>query len=202
MTDTSRPTISAQFPEDMVEKIASKRTRFFWAGVGLTIAGILALLFPVFTTLTVELMFGWVLVLAGLVTIFGAFQVEGTGSFFGELLLGLLKLGLGVYLLTHPGVGILALTMLLAAVFLVDGAVQLRFAFDMKRSGSWVWMLLSGVVSIAVGLLIASGLPETSLFVLGLLVGVNFLSTGIAFIMLSQTVRREVETRMAAARPA
>ena len=63
-------------------------------------------------------------------------------------------------------------------------------------------MLLSGVVSIAVGLLIASGLPETSLFVLGLLVGVNFLSTGIAFIMLSQTVRREVETRMAAARPA
>jgi uncharacterized membrane protein HdeD (DUF308 family) len=44
---------------------------------------------------------------------------------------------------------------------------------------------MSAIVSVAVGLLIAAGLPGTSLFALGLLVGVNFLSTGIALIMLS-----------------
>ena len=190
MADTTRPTIASQLPEDIVEKIAEKRHQLLWAGIGLTLVGILALLFPVLTTLTVELMFGWVVVFAGLLTIYGAFSVEGTGPFFGELLLGLLKLGLGIYLLTHPGLGMLVLTLLLAAVFMVDGAVQIRWAFDMKRSESWVWMLLSGIVSIIAGLLIASGLPETKLFVLGLLVGVNFLSTGIAFIMLSQTVKR------------
>lgn len=48
-------------------------------------------------------------------------------------------------------------------------------------------MVLAGLVSIAAGLLIAAGLPESSLVVLGLLVGINFLGTGISFIMLSRT---------------
>ncbi|MCL4764604.1 MAG: HdeD family acid-resistance protein [Hyphomicrobiaceae bacterium] len=186
MSEATIPAAGRQMPHDLAERIASKRTEIFWIGVAMVIVGILALLFPVFTTFTVELMIGWVLVLAGLVTAYGAFSVEGTGPFFGELLLGLLKLGLGVYLLTHPGVGMIAITLLLATVFMVDGAVQLRFAFDMGRRGGWFWVLLSGLVSIAAGLLIAAGLPETSLFIMGLLVGINFLSTGIAFIVLSQ----------------
>ena len=68
-----------------------------------------------------------------------AFTVEGTGSFFGELLIGLLKLALGVYLLRHPDVSIVALTLLLAAVFMVDGAVQVALAFELRPIDGWVW---------------------------------------------------------------
>ena len=94
-------------------------------------------MFPVAATFVVARMVGWLLILSGLVTIWDAFTVEGTGAFFGELLIGLLKLALGVYLLRHPDVSIVALTLLLAAVFMIDGAVQLAMAFELRPLLSW-----------------------------------------------------------------
>jgi uncharacterized membrane protein HdeD (DUF308 family) len=185
MAENPKPILSPRLRQDLFERLSTKKDAIFWTGVAMTVAGILALVFPVVTSLTVEIFIGWVLVIAGVATVYGAFSVEGTGPFFGQLLLGLLKLALGIYLITHPGVGMLALTLLLVAVFMVDGAVQFAFAFDLRPKDGWGWMLLSAIVSVAVGLLIAAGLPGTSLIALGILVGVNFLSTGIALIMLS-----------------
>jgi uncharacterized membrane protein HdeD (DUF308 family) len=185
MAENPNQILSPRLRQDLFERLSAKKDAIYWTGVGLSVAGVLALLFPVITSFTVEIFIGWVLVIAGAATIYGAFSVEGTGPFFGQLLLGLLKLALGVYLLMHPGVGMFALTLLLVAVFMVDGAVQFSFAFDLRPKEGWGWMLLSAIVSVAVGLLIAAGLPGTSLIALGILVGVNFLSTGIALIMLS-----------------
>jgi uncharacterized membrane protein HdeD (DUF308 family) len=173
--------------QDLFERLSETKERIFWKGVAMSIVGILALLFPSFTTFSVGLMVGWLLLFAGAATIYGAFSVEGTGPFFGEVL-GLLKLALGVFLLTHPGVGMIALTLMLAAVFMVDGAVQLGFALDVRPKDGWTWILISGLISIGAGLFIAVGLPGTSLFVLGILVSINFLSTGIASIMLSRSL--------------
>ena len=77
--------------------------------------------------------------------LYDAFTVEGAGSFFGELLIGLLKLAFGVDLLRHPDVSIVALTLLLAAVFMVDGAVQVALAFELRPIDGWVWVLLAGL---------------------------------------------------------
>jgi uncharacterized membrane protein HdeD (DUF308 family) len=185
MAENPNQILSPRLRQDLFERLSTKKDAIYWTGVAMAVAGALALVFPVVTSFTVEIFIGWVLVIAGAATIYGAFSVEGTGPFFGQLLLGLLKLALGVYLLMHPGVGILALTLLLVAVFMVDGAVQFAFAFELRPKEGWGWVLLSAIVSVAVGLLIAAGLPGTSLIALGILVGVNFLSTGIALIMLS-----------------
>ena len=117
-----------------------------------------------------------------------AFGAQGTGAFFGQLLVGLLKLGLGFYLLMNPGIGMVALTLLLASIFVVDGAVQTSFAFQLRPAEGWGWVLVSALVSIGAGLLIAAGLPATSLVTLGALVGIKFLSTGIASIALSRSL--------------
>jgi uncharacterized membrane protein HdeD (DUF308 family) len=138
--------------------------------------------------MTIAFMIGWVLIFAGAVTIYGAFSVEGTGPFFGQMLLGLLTLALGVYLMTHPGVSIVALTIMLAVIFMVDGATQLVLAFDVRPRDGWIWVLLSGLVSIGVGLLIAAELPGSSRVALGILVGVKFLATGIAYIVFSRAL--------------
>ena len=148
--------------------------------------GLLALLFPVVSTFVIARVVGWLLVFSGLVTIWDAFTVEGTGAFFGELLVGLLKLALGVYLLRHPDVSIVVLTLLLAAVFMIDGAVQVAMAFELRPLDEWVWMLLAGLISIGVGLLIAAELPRFSLVAVGIYIGISFLSTGIARIMISR----------------
>jgi len=188
MSDVSAPAPGQRLSGELARRIGERRREFFWIGIAISVIGVLALFFPVVATLTVELMIGWLLVLVGLVTLFSSFHVEGTGAFFGTLLLALLDIGVGLYLITHPGIGILTLTLLLAALFLVEGAVQLSFAFEMRDRQGWIWILLSGLVSIAVGLLIAGGMPGTSLFALGLVVGINFLSTGLAFIVLSQSL--------------
>lgn len=194
MSEATIPSERSGLPHDLIDKIENSRTTLLWIGIALAVVGILAILFPVFTTVTATLMIGWVLILAGLVSFFGALSIEGTGPFFGELLLALLKLALGVYLLRHPGVGIVIITLVLAVMFMIDGAVRIGFAIEMRRRGGWFWMILSALVSIAAGLLIATGLPETSLFVLGLLVGINFLGTGISLIMLSrQSPARTIE---------
>jgi uncharacterized membrane protein HdeD (DUF308 family) len=131
-------------------------------------------------------MAGWLLILAGGVKIADAFSVEGTGPFFGELLIGLLKLALGVYLVRHPDVSMVLLTLLLAAVFVIDGAAQLALAFELRPMDGWGWLLLSGIIAIGVGILLAAELQEMSLVRLGILLGVSFLTTGLARIVLSR----------------
>lgn len=152
----------------------------------MAVVGALALVFPFGATFAIAVMAGWLLILAGGVTIADAFTVEGTGPFFGELLIGLLKLALGVYLVRHPDVSMVLLTLLLAAVFVIDGAAQLALAFELRPLDGWGWLLLSGIIAIAVGLLLAAELETMSLVSLGILLGVSFLTTGLARIVLSR----------------
>jgi uncharacterized membrane protein HdeD (DUF308 family) len=97
-------------------------------------------------------------------------------------------LALGIYLITHPTVSIVALTIMLAAIFMVDGAAQLVLAFDVRPRDGWFWLLISGLVGIGVGLLIAAELPGSSRIAIGILVGIKFLVTGIAYIIFSRSL--------------
>jgi uncharacterized membrane protein HdeD (DUF308 family) len=168
------------------DRLAKKNDQLFWGGVAMAIVGGLALLFPFGATLAIALMAGWLLILAGGVTIADAFTLEGTGPFFGALLIGLLKLALGVYLLRHPDVSMVLLTLLLAAIFVMDGAAQLVLAFELRPVDGWGWMLLSGIVAIVVGVLLAAELQAMSLVTLGILLGVSFLASGLARVVLSR----------------
>jgi uncharacterized membrane protein HdeD (DUF308 family) len=177
------------------EVLARKNDQLFWGGVALALVGLLALLFPVVSTFVIARVVGWLFVFAGLVTIWDAFTVEGTGAFFGELLIGLLKLALGIYLLRHPDVSVVVLTLLLAAVFMIDGAVQMVMAFELRPLDGWVWMLLAGLVSAAVGLLIAAELPRFSPVAVGIYIGISFLATGIARVMISRRLSEFAQRR-------
>lgn len=177
--------ITSGLAPTVLETLADRRKHLVWSGIAMSLVGILAISFPFFTTITVEIFTGWIFLLAGATTIYGAFSLQGTGPFFGQLLFGLLKTALGLYMLSHTEEGILGLTLILSALFMVDGAVQLGLALELRPHKGWFWIFFSGLISIAVGLIIAAGFPETSLFALGLLVGINFLSTGISLIFLS-----------------
>ena len=182
----AQPTQGSRPGQMIFDALAKKNDQLFWGGVAMAVVGALALLFPFGATLAIAIMAGWLLILAGGVTIADAFTVEGTGPFFGELLIGLLKLVLGVYLLRHPDVSMVVLTLLLAAVFVIDGAAQLALAFELRPMDGWGWLLLSGIIAIGVGILLAAELQEMSLVTLGILLGVSFLTTGLARIVISR----------------
>ncbi|MFL6689315.1 MAG: HdeD family acid-resistance protein [Alphaproteobacteria bacterium] len=167
-------------------RLRASSRELFWLGLAMTVVGVIAIGFPIVSTLATALFVGWMFLLAGVFLFVGSFTVHGTGPFFGAMLMALLMIAAGVFLLFHPLAGAIALTIVLGVLFLVQGAFELALAFEMRPHGGWVWMLLSGAASVILSLVIAVGLPGISLIALGILLGINFLSTGLGYIFASR----------------
>jgi uncharacterized membrane protein HdeD (DUF308 family) len=168
-------------------KAASGRVR--WLGIALTILGIVALIYPMISTLAATLFVGWLLLLFGGFSLAGSFSVAGAGPFFGALLLSLISIAAGIYLLFNPEAGAIGLTLLVGIIFMVQGAFEAFFAFEMRPLPGWSAMLISAIASIIIAVLIAAGWPRISGIVLGVLLGVNFLSSGLGYIFVSRALK-------------
>lgn len=91
-----------------------------------------------------------------------------------------MHLALGVYL------GFFALTALMGIVFLFQGAFEAVMAAQHRPQKGRGWLALNGAATLILGVLLIAGLPGTALWTIGLFLGLNFLTTGIAFVALSQ----------------
>ena len=170
-------------------KLHAASRGLFWFGAVMALLGLAAIIFPIFATLAATALAGWVLLVSGVLILFGAFSIHGTGPFFGALLCALLFLAAGVFLLFHPLAGAVVLTLIVGVTFMLQGAFELVFALELRPLGGWVGMLISGIASIAVALIIIAGWPMISIIVLGILLGVNFLTTGIGYMAASRAFR-------------
>ncbi len=171
------------------KRLESAHAWLFWGGVAMVVLGVAAVVFPLVSTVVVELLVGWVLLLSGAVMLWGSFSIHGTGPFFAALLTSLLSVAVGVFMLFNPPAGVLALTLMLALVFMVDGAFEIVFAFELRPYTGWGWMLASGLASVLASILIAAGWPQISSVLLGLLLGLNFISSGLAYVTLASALK-------------
>ena len=172
---------------------------FLALGIFLVLAGAAAILFPLLSTIATKIMLGWIFLISGILLLIHAFSIKQWGGFLMGLLLGVLYVVAGGWLAFFPFTGIITLTLLLAAMFLVEGVLEAVMAFRVKPHEGWGWMLSSGIVAIAVGLMIAYQLPSSAAWAIGLLAGINLLSTGISFIVLALAGRRGAQAVPAAA---
>lgn len=172
------------------QAIADNWGWFLALGVLLLVAGFAAIAFPLVSTIAAKITLGWIFLVSGIVLIIHAFSSKAWGGFLMELLLGVLYLVAGGWLAFFPLTGIVTLTILLAALFLAEGVLEVIMAVRARAHDGWVWLLLSGLIAIAVGVLIAYELPSSAAWAIGLLVGVNLLSTGISFIVLALAGKR------------
>ncbi|MEJ1970382.1 MAG: DUF308 domain-containing protein [Rhizomicrobium sp.] len=167
-------------------RVRASSGRLLWLGIALTVLGVAALVFPIVSTLVAALLVGWTLLFAGAFTFAGSFSIHGTGPFFGALLTGLISLAAGAFLLFNPLGGAVALTLILGVIFMLQGAFEIFFAFELRPHAGWQGMLLSGLASVVMAILIAAGWPGVSVFLLGILLGVNFITTGLGYIFVSR----------------
>jgi uncharacterized membrane protein HdeD (DUF308 family) len=108
------------------------------------------------------------------------------------LVRGLLALVVGIIAIVDPGATLAALILLLGAFFIVDGAFAIFKAFRVMRSDkSWWLLLLSGIISVAAGILVYSWPGETAL-TLGYFVGFWAIVTGIFEVMVAISLRRAI----------
>lgn len=163
---------------------------FLGLGIVFLLAGIAAIAFPLLSTVAAKIALGWIFMLSGLVAVIHSFSISRWGGFLLNLLVGVLYVVAGGYLAFFPLTGIITLTLLLAALFLAEGILQAVMAFRVRPHEGWGWLLLSGLIAIAAGALIALELPGSATWAIGLLVGINLLSTGVSFIALSLAGRK------------
>jgi uncharacterized membrane protein HdeD (DUF308 family) len=160
-------------------------TWFIVYGAVMALLGLFAIAAPNVATLTVTLMVGWLLLLGGG---FGLFAVISGGAsapgFWWNLFTAIVYILAGLAVLTRPVAGVLTLTIILAAYLLATGVTKGFMAFHYRNAipKAWGWMLFSALVDIALGAIIIAGLPGSAVWVLGLLVGINLLFTGVALI--------------------
>jgi len=172
------------------EQVRKEGAWLMWLGAAFLVIGIAALVYPNVTSLVAAVFVGWVLILSGAASFFGSFSIRGAGPFFGALLFSLLSIGAGVLMVAKPASGELAIVLSLGAIFMIQGAFELAMAFELRRESGWGWLTFSALASIALAILVLSGWPESSSVFLGIIIGVNFISSGIAYLMIGGAARR------------
>jgi uncharacterized membrane protein HdeD (DUF308 family) len=166
-------------------QIAQHWVWYLFLGIVLVLAGFAAIAFPHVSTIAAKIALGWIFLVSGIVAILHAFSAGEWRGFFLNLLIGILYAAVGAYLAFLPLAGIFTLTALVAALFLADGVLEVAMAFRIRSHRGWGWVLVSGLVAIAAGALIALQLPSSATWVLGVLVGIKMIFAGWSFIALA-----------------
>jgi uncharacterized membrane protein HdeD (DUF308 family) len=168
-------------------QIAEHWLGYLVLGCVLVLAGLAAIAFPVLSTIATKVALGWIFVVSGAAIILHAFTAGEWRGFFWNLTIGLLHLSVGGYLALLPLSGIVTLTVLIAALFIANGALELGMALGLRPHNGWACVLVSGLVAIAAGVLIALKLPGSATFSIGLLIGIKMMFAGWSFIVLAMS---------------
>jgi uncharacterized membrane protein HdeD (DUF308 family) len=160
---------------------------FLVQGIVTIFLGALAVALPVAATIAVDIFVGWLFLIAGAVGLVAMFSSKNVPAFLWTLVTAALSLVAGVVLIWRPLEGALTLTMILAALFLVEGIFQIvtSLAYRDVIRRSWGWMLASGICDVVLVAVIVFGWPMAATWWLGLLVGVNLITSGGAIVMVA-----------------
>jgi uncharacterized membrane protein HdeD (DUF308 family) len=157
---------------------------FFIWGIALMALGIIAVGATYFTTLLTVVAIGFLIFFAGAVALVDTvtFWWGKWSGFFWHLIGALLYLGVGAMLINSPIEGAISITFILGIFYIVMGAFRMALSFSMQLP-RWKWMLFNGVISFVLGILIINNWPASSLFIIGLFVGIDLFFWGWAYDM-------------------
>jgi uncharacterized membrane protein HdeD (DUF308 family) len=157
---------------------------FLGLGIALLVLGTIALGASVAMTIVSVLLFGWLLIVGGLLEAVHAFWREkGWGGFFIDLLTGILYVVVGFMLVANPAASAVALTLIIALFLMFGGIFRIVVALAV-RFHNWAWLLLHGTVNLLLGILIWRQWPLSGLWVIGLFIGIDMIFNGWSLVML------------------
>ena len=158
-------------------------------GIALIILGMITLGSPVIGTAAVVWTVGIMLIVSGILQTVAAFWTREWSGFFVVLLLGILYFVAGLFTLRKPDQAATSLTLLIGSFMLIGGIFKIAAALA-HRVPNWGWVLLSGLLSTALGFYIWSDFQEFTPFLLGTLLGVDMIFNGWMWVALSLTLKR------------
>jgi uncharacterized membrane protein HdeD (DUF308 family) len=96
----------------------------------------------------------------------------------------------GILLIAFPIAGTLTLTLVLAGFFTAEGVLRIVRAVQHRGMARWGFLLFDGIVTLALGVLILAQWPGSSVWLLGLLLGVHLLVGGMSMLLLATAAGR------------
>jgi uncharacterized membrane protein HdeD (DUF308 family) len=169
------------------------RGRWGWIvgiGVLLLVFGMVALGSVVTATVASVWTVGLMMILSGASEMAHGFAMKTWGKSILWIILGLLYGLAGVFTFMNPLLAAGVLTLLLGAGLVASGIVRIILAFQMKSCQPWIWVVLSGLVTVLLGGMILAHWPASSLYVLGIFLGIDLVFAGVSWIMMGLALRR------------
>lgn len=154
-------------------------------GIVFVIMGTIGLGMSTMLTLTSVLFFGFMIIAAGVLQLIDAFKAQGWKSILVYVLMALLYIAAGIMIIVDPLAASAWLTLAIASILIAVGILRIIMGFNMKPAKGWGWPVFSGVISIALGIMIISRWPVSGLWVIGLFVAIELIMQGWAMIAIS-----------------
>src|SRR5215831_7281961 len=173
--------------------LAPLRAKSGWIvalGVVYVIAGIIALGSVVFATVVTVFVVGVMMLLSGVTEVISAFQIKNWGKFLLWVLLGALYIVAGFAAFENPLLAAAVLTLLLAFALIASGVMRIVLAFSMKQEMPWIWVAVSGVITLLLGLVILAHWPVSGLYILGVFLGIDLIIAGLGWIGIGLGLKR------------
>lgn len=175
----------------MSQTVKAHWKAFLFEGILLATLGIAALILPPLASLAIAIFLGWMFLISGIGGLIVTYWARSTPGFWWSLISAALAVLAGMLLLARPMQAVLTLTIVLGAYFLAEGVATIMYALEHRRelSGRWSWLLIAGLVDIAISFMVITGLPSSAEWAIGILVGINLLFGGATLIGMALAAR-------------
>jgi uncharacterized membrane protein HdeD (DUF308 family) len=177
---------------DPLEALRRGRKRLMLAGILMLVLGAVAIVVPAVASVATAIFIGWILVIASAFELANGMAVEHGARRALRAVLAVLTFAAGLYLLVAPLDGVFTLTVILVIWFMATGTARVIVGIAERGLPGWGMTVLSGVISIVLGVLIAEKLPSSADWAIGLIVGVDLFFAGITLTSLAYTLRNRL----------
>jgi uncharacterized membrane protein HdeD (DUF308 family) len=168
---------------------------FLVLGALLAVGGIASVTYPFFTTVGVMIFLGVTLIVSGALMIVSAFWTGRWSGSLLQVLAGLFYFVTGFIIADRPIASAAAFTLMIAGFLVVTGVFRIMLALT-ERFAQWGWVLGSGVISLLMGMIVIKSFrslesmgPESVLWIIGIIIGIELIACGVTFMMLSFRVK-------------
>jgi uncharacterized membrane protein HdeD (DUF308 family) len=145
----------------------------------LILAGLFAISLPLIAGIAASIAVAWLLLFAGCLHLFFGWHTRSAGATIWKILVGLAYIAAAIFMLSHPGRGLLTVTLVLAVYLLVEGILEVVIYTRSRHLPGAGWFLFDAIVTIVLGVMIFKSWPMSSAWAVGTLVGISILFSGI-----------------------
>jgi uncharacterized membrane protein HdeD (DUF308 family) len=173
----------------MRETVRRHAILYMMQGVLMVVGGVVAVLYPLFTTVALAIFVGWTLIIMGIVQAIGLIGATKVPHFWLQLISVVLALVIGWLFIRNPAQGVETLALLMIVFLMIEGIAKIVLALTIRPLPRWGWMLGSGLIGVLLSAWLLAN-PNVSIVILGLFFGITLILEGAALAVLAWEARR------------